>query len=174
VTSANFNARLVDRNGRTVPGSVRNGHNVFTNLGRAVLGQLFSWGSIGVTDVPNTSRRIRWTGVGVGTQPETTAVAALNAPALLTLGGNYIKTIDTSRTTFPNLSSVGYVLVFDPAELSFAGDVVITEAALYADVSPGSVLTPSAVDNEPMFYKTFEGLVKTPAFSLEITWELRF
>lgn len=174
MTQANFFARLVDQDGSTVPGSVREGHNVFVDVGRDIFRDLIVWDTIDAIDVARTNRRIRWAGVGTGLQAEARGVLTLVTPLQVTAGGDYLKAIDSSLTDFPNVTTLRHTLVFTAAELSHSGDVVITEAGLYADSSPGLTLDPAIATNELMFYKTFEGLVKTPAFSLEIVWEQKF
>jgi hypothetical protein len=174
MTQANFFARLVDQNGLTVPGSVREGHNVFVDVGRSILRDLIVWDTIGPPDTARTDRRIRWAGVGTGTQNEDRNVITLVTPLQVTAGGDYLKAIDSSLTRHPTITILQHTLVFATTELSHSGDVVITEAGLYADSNPGLTLNPALSTNELMFYKTFEGLVKTPAFSLEIVWEQKF
>lgn len=174
MTRANFFARLVDKDGATVPGSVREGHNVFVNVGRDIFRELIAWDSMGATDTAFTSRRIRWSGVGTGLQLEDRTVTQLATPLQVTAGGDYLKAIDATLTTFPTITILKHTIVYAASELSHSGDVVITEAGLYADSSPGLTLDPAVSTNELMFYKTFEGLVKTPAFSLEIVWEQKF
>lgn len=169
----NFYARLFDSRGRTVPGSERHGHNVFTDKGRETLTQLMCWDTI-EPDVPHTDHRVRWAGVGAGLQPEITSVVALVSPLQVDGGGDYLKVLDHSLSSFPIKTTLRHVLTFDTTELSHAGDVIVSEAGLFLDSSPGLTLDPAVGTNNPAFYKTFDGIVKTPAFSLEIIWEHKF
>lgn len=174
MTRANFFARLVDKNGVTVPGSVRTGHNVFTDAGKDVFRDLIVWDSMGSIDAARTNRRLRWSSVGTGLQPESVFATKLVSPLQVTSGGDYLKVLDHTTTSFPTITTLRHTIVYAASELSHSGDVVLTEAGLYADSNPGLTLDPALDDNELMFYKTFEGLVKTPAFSLEIVWEQKF
>jgi len=173
--------------GKLVPGSRREGHNVFTVTGRNLLSKLIAWQTIAGTDIPFTHRRIRWAGVGTGTQLEVTTVAALNAPTLSD-GANYLATI--GAVSFPDPTTVRFSKVFGPTEITFgAAPVAVTEAGLFADVDPWSMggtedtqasggfnttLRPDVLNNPPVAYKTFEALNKTSDFSLEIQWDFRF
>jgi len=188
----NFSALCRER-GKIVPGTRREGHNVFTSNGRNWLSKLIAWQTIGSTDAPYTRRRARWMGVGTGSQFEVTTVAALNAPALVN-ATDYLATIDS--VTFPTLSSVKFTKEFAGSEISFSGSTVeVTEAGLYVDVNPAEIAAPCAAytgtedaeasgetttldpnvgSNPPVAYKVFEALPKTPDFILEINWEFRF
>jgi len=169
----NFYARLVDAQGRTAPGSERRGHNVFTDTGREALVALMHWSTI-EPDSPASSSRVRWAGVGTGIQPEITSVVGLVAPAQVDAGGDYLKPLNHLLTSFPIATTLRHVLTFGAAELSHAGNIIVSEAGLFLDASPGLTLDPAVGTNAPAFYKTFEGIVKTPAFSLEIVWEHKF
>jgi hypothetical protein len=84
--------------------SSRAGHNVFTVTGRNMLSKLISWQTFAAVDIPFTNRRIRWIGVGIGSQLEVTTVAALNQPVLADSGGNYLSAIQSAE--FPTSTSV--------------------------------------------------------------------
>lgn len=171
---ANFQILMRDSQGQVVPGSIRRGHNVMTQDGRDLILQLFLWNSIGTTDVALTQRRARYIGVGGGSQAEAPEVTGLISPLQVT-SGVYLKALDSSLNVFPVVTTVIVKTVFLPAEITYsAPSVVVSEAGLYFDVSPGGVLSPSSTTNVPAFYKTFSPLVKLNSFSMEITWELRF
>lgn len=174
--------------GKIVPGSRREGHNVFTVTGRNLLSKLLAWKTIGVTDVPYTQRRIRWIGVGIGAQLEVPTVSQLVQPVVAS-GSNYLLAIN-SPPTFPNSTSVEYSYEFGTTEISVgATPVAVTEAGLFADIQPVSTgggdedvasgalettLDPTEPDNPPVAYKAFGALTKTPDFTLEIRWIFRF
>lgn len=183
---SNFSA-LLRRGGKIVPGSRREGHNVFTVTGRNLLSKLLAWQTIGATDIPFTRRRLRWIGVGTGSQLEVTTVAALAQPQL-TNSTDYL--VALSPPEFPTPTSVVFIREFGTGEISPSGPVVVSEAGLFADVNPAAgapeedepvdpgvyntTLDPTFASNAPAAYKAFEGLTKTPDFTLEIRWELRF
>lgn len=171
---ANFQILMRDSAGRVVPGSTRQGHNIKTSAGRDLLAQLFAWSFIGTTDIPLTQRRARYIGVGGGVQPENEDVVCLVTPLQVT-AGVYLKALDVSLNVFASTTAVTVKTVFLPAEITYAApSVVVSEAGLYFDVSPGGVLSVSSPTNVPAFYKTFSPLVKLNSFSMEITWELKF
>lgn len=173
-SQSNFQVLMRDRHGRVVPGSVRRGHNVMTQDGRDLILQLLLWGSVGTTDVALTHRRARYIGVGGGYQAETPEVVGLVDPLEVT-SGIYLQELDAASTEFPIITTAVVKAVFLPAEITYSSSsVVVSEAGLYFDVSPGGVLSPSSPTNVPAFYKSFAPLVKLDSFSMEITWELRF
>jgi hypothetical protein len=173
--------------GKLVPGSKREGHNVFTITGRNILSKLIAWQTVGSTDVPFTHRRVRWMGVGIGSQLEVTNVIALNS-AVLVSGTDYLAEVQSAE--FPTSTSVRIIKVFGPTEITFgSAPVAVTEAGLFADVNPwdmggtedsqasggfNTTLRPDIPSNPPITYKTFEPLNKTSDFSLEIQWDFRF
>lgn len=171
---ANFQILMRDRVGLVVPGSMRQGHNVMTSDGRDLLTQLIAWSTVGLTDVAFTARRARYIGVGGGTQVEDQDVVGLVTPLQVT-GGVYLKVLDHTLNVFPTITALTVKTVFAPAEITYSlPALVVSEAGLYFDVSPGGVLSQFSSTNVPAFYKTFEPLVKLNSFSMEITWELRF
>lgn len=183
---ANMQAFMRER-GKLVPGSLREGHNVFTVTGRNLLSKLLSWQTIGAADIPYTHRRIRWMGIGIGSQLEVSTVSSLAQPALVT-STDFLVAIQTAE--FPSSTSVRYLKEFSTNEITIAGvPVAITEAGMFADVVPGNAggtedvghtaptdptLKPTIGTNPPVAYKAFESLTKTSDFTLEIRWELRF
>jgi hypothetical protein len=179
---------VLRRGGKVVPGSLREGHNVFTVTGRNLLSKLISWETIAATDIPYTHRRARWIGVGIGSFLEVTTVASLAQPQKAT-PTNYIVPLQTVE--FPSPTSVRFIKEFGTGEITISGAPVnVTEAGLFADVSPGNaggsedvghsgsptntILNPEIGTNSPIAYKSFEGLTKTIDFTLEFRWEFRF
>jgi hypothetical protein len=183
----NFHAQMRCR-GKLVPSSVRDGHNVFTVTGRNLLARLLSWQTIGGTDIPYTNRRVRWMGVGIGSQLEVSTVSSL-AQAQLGDAINYL--LPVQATEFPTTTSARFIREFGANEITISNTpVVVTEAGMFADVLPASaggvddvavdpgnvdtVLDPSVGTNPPIAYKVFEPLTKTVDFTLEIRWDIRF
>jgi len=187
----NFSA-LLRCGGKLVPGSRREGHNVFTVTGRNWLSKLVTWKTLGTNDVPYTQRRIRWVGLGSGAQLEAPTVASLNS-SLLATSSYYLAEIQSVE--FPTTSSVRFIKEFSLSEITIAGiPVTISEAGLFADVNPATpgnpndgyednaytpgvvetVLNPAIATNAPVAYKAFGGMTKTSDFTLELRWDLRF
>lgn len=173
--------------GKIVPGSLREGHNVFTISGRNWLSKLCAWSTVSSTDSPFTERRVRWIGVGTGSLLEVTTVSALSVPSLAT-SVDYIAPIQTPE--FPSATSVRFIKEFGTNEITVTGvPVTVSEAGLFADVNPAAgaptedipagggvttTLTPTLGSNPPVAYKSFEGLTKTVDFTLEVRWDFRF
>ena len=187
---SNFWAALVlPKTRRVVKSSIREGHNVFTTVGRDWLSRLVVWNVIGSPDQPVTSRRLRWMGVGTGTQLEVEGVTSLVAPVLVDQSGHYIAALQTYD--FPATGRVRVYKEFSTGEISTPGNpvVAVTEAGLFVDVFPVSTLggsDDSAIGGEnttlnrstqfnaPVAYHTFNAINKTADFNLLIRWELRF
>lgn len=164
----------------------RIGHNVFTVTGRNLLSKLISWHTIASVDIPYTHRRVRWFGVGSGSQLEVTTVSELVQPVLAAAPNTYL--VPVQSVEFPTSTSVRFIKEFGLNEITISSPVIVTEAGLFADVSPGdsgavedeeyttggTTLNPEIGTNAPIAYKAFEGLTKTVDFTLEIQWEFRF
>jgi hypothetical protein len=158
-----------------VPGSERIGHNVLTNIGKEWLAELMAWTTIDDPDVATTNRRIRWIGVGDDSHAMVSeAVETLKSAVTITTGPDvYLAQIDSPVTTMSPVW-VKFTRTLATGELSHSGNVVIKEAGLYADVSPGSVLSTSSALNPVVAYKAFDGLLKSSAFTLDLEWSFRF
>lgn len=190
LVESNFKLRAFER-GKYVKGSLREGHNVFTNAGADWIASLVAWATIGGgPDVPFTNRRVRWMGLGTGTQTEVPGVTSLNAPTIVT-PGVYLGAIQLSLR--PTARSVQFVRDFGQGEISLPAEalpiVAITEAALFADVYPVSVsgglddgavgsadttLDPTAPSNPSIAYHTFEAANKTVDFTFRAEWTFTF
>ena len=171
---SNFTLCMRDVSGRVVDGSLRHGHNVFTDTGRDLLTQLVAWGSVATQDLARTQRRARYIGVGGDSQAEDQSVVRLSSPVPVT-AGVYLKALDPTLTIFTTLTSVRLKTVFATTDITYSAPaVVVSEAGLFFDVSPGGVLQVSSTDNVPAFYKTFTPVVKLNSFTMEIVWELVF
>lgn len=184
----NFEARCYER-GKYVRGTHREGHNVFTTTGRDWLAHHSAWYSIGGGgDVPYTNRRVRWCGLGEGSQPEVEGVTSLVTPVEAT-AGQYLAAVQAA--SFPVGTSVEFYKEFGVSEVSFGSNpiVAITEAGLFVDVfavsSQGgqddsavgagdTTLNPASTVNAPVAYKTFEVINKTADFTLIIRWTFEY
>ncbi len=184
----NFEALMRER-GKIVPRSRRDGHNVFTTVGKNWLAKLIGWQSLAsVPDDPFTHRRVRWMGVGTGTQLEQASVTAMAAAATVD-DTNFITALNFPAT-FPSSTSVRFSRVFTELEITTVSNpiVAVTEAGLFADVNPATMggtedaaaagvnttLDPKLGTNSPIAYKVFDVLTKTQDFTLEIRWDFKF
>jgi hypothetical protein len=182
LVESNFHAWLTNEAGLVVPGSHRNGHNVFTESGREWLKQVIVWASIGSNligdDVPQDERRLRWIGVGSGTLLELTSVGALMSPLSITVSPTmYLRVLGTRAHAID--SAVSYTTSFLGSGVDFdhhGSSVTISEAGIFVDVDSGSGpgLDPSVSVNAPVAYKSFAPLTKLAAQTLTISWEFRF
>ena len=187
---SNISVYLRER-GKIVPGSRREGHNVFTITGKNWLSRLIAWHAISAppgADFPYTHRRVRWLAVGSGSQLEVATVSALANPLPYTTG-LYLAPLDS--VSFPTSTSVRFSKEFAANEITLAGTPVdVSEFGLYADTNPAStstanddnpfgtgedtVLNPAIGTNPPIAYKSTEVLPKTVDFTLVTEWEFRF
>lgn len=167
----NFRLLMRER-GKIVPGSIREGHNTWTSYGSWILTKLMAWSSIANPDIPVSDRRVRWLGVGGGSYPKVSTVNKLASPLEITTAPSvYIAPVSvTHLTSF----SARFSKEFTSSELSISGPVVVSEAGLFMDVSPGLTHSTSDGDNNPSLYMAFDPVVKAPGFTLEIKWDLNF
>lgn len=182
VIESNFSAWITDEFGLIVPGSIRKGHNVFTDFGRQWLRELVIWSIIGdldtVDDAPYNERRFRWIGVGTGVQYELRSVESLVSPLSVTTGPTtYLRVLPAP--TFPTFNSIKYTVAFTGASADFdhhGASVTVSEAGIFVDIDDGGGpgLDPTDSDNIPVAYKTFDALTKAAAQTLTITWEFKF
>jgi hypothetical protein len=170
--------------GKIVPGSRRDGHNIWTNTGREYLALLMSLQVAPAT--PFRTDSVAFIGMGTGSRLEEVGVLNLltpvaYAPAL------FLAALDTPPTfpLTPSRTTVRYKRTFLENEITLApGTVNVSEMGLYTNGSPTSVpaYNPTTRDTSlvnaasqaPVAYKTFEPVPKTDALELEISWEIRF
>ncbi len=177
--------------GKIVPGTRREGHNIWTLTGREYLARLMSYAAYGIGSVPDTpsrNDRIRYIGMGVGTTPEVSTVTRLVSPIAFDSGGSQFLAevaiptypMQVSSSIFGNV--VQYLREFTELELSVSGTVIVTEAGLFTDGSATSSFAPKtrstlltdAAAQAPAAYKTFEALKKTQNFVLQASWKVSF
>ena len=160
---------------------VREGHNVWTTTGREYSCLLKSYDNNGQ---PFRSDRIRYVGLGTGTQVESVSVSGLAAPVPWS-AGQFLRQIQFPLTSFPNpqvRTSVRYTAKYGLDNISLGGGLVeITECGLFTDGSQDAPFTVggrslginSASQQSPVAYHTFDPIPKTPNLELDIIWELR-
>jgi len=169
--------------GKIVPGSRRDGHNIWTNTGREYLALLMS-----LADSSNTFRKdaMGYIGVGIGATLEDVNVLSLNNPVAFA-PSVFLAALDIPPTfpLTPTRTTVRYKRTFTEDEITLApGTVNISEMGLFTNGSPTNipayafgtrdVTYASRLAQSPVAYKTFEPVPKTNALQLEITWEIRF
>ena len=132
--SSNFRAQLRQR-GKIVPGSLREGHNVFTDLGRTWLTHLIPWLEIAdgtegapTSDAAEHQLRIRWIQLGEGCQLEAPSAQCLKAPLVVStpIENIYLKEVLVS---FPFVFGARYNAVYLEEEI-LPSESIIQEAGL--------------------------------------------
>lgn len=169
--------------GKLVPGSHREGHNIWTNTGREYLALLMS-----LTDPSNTFRKdaVGFIGVGTGATLEDANVLNLVNPISYT-ASTFLAPLDVSPTfpLTPTRTTVKYKRTFTEDEITLSPATVnVSEMGLFTNGSPIAVPAyafgtrdtsfASRMGQAPVAYKTFEPVPKTNALQLEISWEIRF
>jgi hypothetical protein len=147
-------------------------NGVLTNTGRAWLRDLATWQAVGTTDSSITEKRVRWIGVGSGGFPMIPPVLTLQQAIEVTAG--YYLTELESPPTFPTVQSLRLRREFSTSEVSISSPVLVSEVGLFVDQNPTLSLNPADSNNQPVWYKSFGGLVKSSDFSLVIEWDLKF
>ena len=158
------------------------GHNVWTNTGREYSCLLKTYKENGE---PHRNDRIRYVGLGTGTQPESVGVLRLANPVSFD-GGLFLKPINLGLTSFQTTNgaktAVRYTCRFEESDLVNRADTTtfITECGLFTD---GHQDTFTAGDRErnlvragrqsPVAYHTFDPIPKTANIQLDLIWELR-
>ena len=173
MVEANIELWLTER-GKIVPGSRREGHNVWTLTGREYLAQIMS-PALGWSGRPG---KVNYMGVGEGSQPEVASVDQLAAGLLYTPGA-YLKAI--TGVIFPTSPATSAAFTIEFTELEINDGLApkeVREIGLFtSDTWSGGVLVPmptSTPNQAPVAYKTFEPLTKTEQFRLSVRWEVRF
>jgi len=176
--------------GKIVPGSRREGKNIWTLAGREFLARLMSYSAY-APDEAARNDRIRYLGFGTGTTPEVSSVSKLVSPISYTTssGGLFLAELAIPTYPFQSAGSYGtavrYTREFSETELSTVGSVLLTEAGIFTDGSPTSAPDPfepgtrdltlaQAQFQAPMGYKTFEAFRKTQNMIISCFYEVRF
>lgn len=195
------NLRLVARErGKIV--TVREGHNIFLNLGREWLAHLISLSSLD-PDVAERSDRVKYMGLGIGGTRQLALAHANSAPYGTAYGGTNIQTdtdplvtalerpvrISGSQTPYPGLAGDIWIgAVQAPPTHTTATQTTFRRLFGQAEVSYASfssvplseiALFTSASDpqnfaNTAIAYDTFDTISKTGEIELEAVWTLKF
>ena len=174
---------LMRERGKIVPGSRREGFNVWTNSGKEYLSLLMS-----IQTGPSTGFRndhMAYIGVGIGSQLEDPAALAIISPVAY-LAGQFLAPLDVppSFPLTPTRTTVRYHRTFAETEITLtpASQVNISEIGLFTDGNPAAAYAPgtrltslaAASAQAPNAYKTFEPVGKTDGLELDVSWEIRF
>ncbi len=173
---------LMRERGKIVPHSHREGHNIWTNIGREYLAMLMSLQTAPTTSYRND--RVAYIGVGTGSQIEEAGILSLITP-IAYISGQFLAALDVPPTfpLTPTRTTVKYHRVFAENEitLSSGSTVNISEMGLFTNgrqsdyvVGSRDTTLANASSQSPVAYKSFEPLGKTDSLQLEISWEIRF
>lgn len=167
--------------GKIVPGSFREGHNIWTNSGREYLALLMS-----IAPGPSRYRTdvIAYLGVGTGAQVEEAGVLGLVAPAAYSTG-QFLAPLDIPPTfpLTPTRTTVRYRKIFaeDEITISLNSTVNISEMGLFtngrqSDYAVGlrDLTMAGSASQSPAAYKALEPVGKKDSLQLEVSWEIRF
>lgn len=170
--------------GKIVPGSRRDGHNIFTNTGREFLAMLMTYKTDGST--PYRDDRVAYMGAGVGLQTEDVNVSSLIAPSAYR-AGLFLAPVDHVATEYPlrpTRTTVKYSKIFAEDELTFGTttSLMISELGLFTNGHQNSFIAGErqreqdyARFQSPMAYKSLvEPVEKTSGLEFQVDWEIRF
>lgn len=169
--------------GKIVPGSHREGKNVWTNTGREFLAMLMS-----IATGPTTKFRtdsISYIGLGTGTNPTAGAgIVSLVAPIAFQ-PGDFLAQLDVPPTfpLAPSRTTVRFHRTFTENQITYVpGTVNISEMGLFTDGDPAlnnaagtrNITLATSGSAAPCAYKTFDPLAKTESMQIDVAWEIRF
>jgi len=175
---------LLRERGKIVPGSRRQGHNIWTNTGREYLAMLMTLQSNGSS--PYRADHVAYMGVGTGSQTEDATVTHLVTPAAVQ-AGTYLVPIDNGATTFPltpTRTTVQFEHIYAEGDITYGAtsSLTITELGLFTD-GEQYAFTQGARDTgmtnsllqSPIAYKNLlEPLTKTSGLEFQVDWQIRF
>jgi hypothetical protein len=167
--------------GKIVPGSRRQGKNIWTNTGREYLALHMSYSA---PSTPFRTDNIAYVGLGSGSQIEQVGVLALVTPIAYQTG-QFLAALDIPPTfpLTPARTTVQYHKTFAETDITISpGTIFVSEIGLFTDGSPLSNYSPgtrdttlaNAASQAPNGYKTFEPVGKTQGLELDVFYQVRF
>lgn len=164
--------------GKKIRRLCREERNIWLLEGRAFSAMLKAYASYG-PDLPVRNDRIRYIGLGSGTQPEVSTITSLVTPIAWDAGAHFLAPLNIPTFNSDN-TIVTWSRTFATNEISLAGTVNISEIGLFTDGIPPTY-TPGTRDTtlagaaaqRPLCYKTFEILPKTTDLTLVVKYSLR-
>ncbi len=164
--------------GKKILSKCRKENNIWLLEGRAYSAMVKSYASYG-PDLAIRNDKIKYIGIGSGTQPEVSTITRLVTPVPYNAGNDFLATLDIPTFSTDN-TIVTYSRTFQNNEISVVGTVIISELGLFTDgvlpnYTPGSrdITFPSATSQAPLSYKTFEPFPKTTDSLVTIKYSLR-
>ena len=155
----------------------REGSNIWTLEGRKYSAMLKTYQSYAPL-TPTRQDRIKYIGVGSGTQPEVSTVSKLVTPVAFNVATDYLATLDLPIFNVDG-TEVTFSRSFATNEISVVGTVSISEIGIFTDgvaptYAPGTrpISLAAANSQVPMGYKSFEPFSKTTDITLQIQYTL--
>jgi hypothetical protein len=170
--------------GKIVPGSRREGHNIWTLTGREFIVETITLKQLAPTRQKHRDDALLYFGLGSGVQPEVAEVARLLNPVEY-LPGEFLAQAQVpssfpASATGSARTAVRLIREYATHELSMGAPVTITEFGCFTDGDPANSNIPGrptgmgvASTQAPVGYKTFDPFTKTPSRTLEVIYELR-
>jgi hypothetical protein len=169
--------------GKIVPGSRREGSNIWTLTGREFIVEVITLASLApVAKIRNDS--LLYFGLGSGAQPEVAEVSRLVSGVEYVVG-EFLATTQVPAN-FPAAAlgtaktSVRLVREYGENELSLGAPTIITEFGCFTNGDPttnnsvGRATSLAVAGTQaPVGYKSFEPFTKTTNRTLEVVYELR-
>lgn len=175
---------LFRERGKIVPGSRREGHNIWTDTGREFLAMLMTYKANGVD--PSRDDRIAYIGVGTGSKQEEPGVSGLHSP-IEYRASLFLAPIDHVATDYPlrpTRTTVKYSRVFAEDELTFGvtQSILIGEIGLFTNGHQNTFIAGQrqreqdyARFQSPVAYKALvEPAEKNAGLEFQVDWEIRF
>ncbi len=185
--------------GKIVPGSRREGHNVWTTTGREYLALMIGYKAPGSPNTTWREDRIAYIGVGSGAQTPDVGVQGLITP-LAYLGTTFLAPLDLINGVSPSFplttgttavrTTIEYHRLFaeDEITLTVGSSVTVSEFGLFTDGEETSWTTgavgptgpgrdtsfANAALQSPQAYWSVEPFVKTDDLALDVSWQIRF
>jgi hypothetical protein len=138
---------LMRERGKIVPGSHREGHNIWTNTGREYLALLMS-----IASAPSTgfrSDKIAYIGVGTGAQVEEAGVLRLITPVAY-VTGQFLAPLDVPPTfpLTPTRTTVRYHRIFAEDQITLTPGSTVTSVRSECSPTDGSRTMPSVSETQ--------------------------
>lgn len=163
--------------GKLAPRFCRRLENIWLVEGRAYSAQVKSYASYS-PDTPLRNDRIKYIGLGQGTQPEVPTISSLVSPIAYNAANHFLAVLNPP--TFTTDKTVArYNRFYDVNEISVTGNQSFSEVGLFTDgappaFSPGTrdITLTNASSQAPLCYKAFEPIEKSSDLTITIDYYL--
>lgn len=164
--------------GKRVNRLCRREKNIWLLEGRAYSAMLKAYSSYS-PDIAVRSDRIRYIGLGSGTQPSVSTITRLVSPIAWNASNHFLASTDVP-TFSSDKTLVTWTKSYQTNDISLVGTVNVSEIGLFTDgveptYAPGTrdITLASATSQKPLCYKTFEPIPKTTDMTLIMSYTLK-